>query len=44
MREVRTKTFKMLDEPTVEELCVELDLLIGWMEDMAGLSSAEVVL
>jgi hypothetical protein len=34
---VRTKTFKMLDEPTVEELIVELSLLHRWLPLMVKL-------
>jgi len=34
---VRTKTFKMLDEPTVEELLVQLSLLHRWLPPMVGL-------
>ena len=33
---MRTKTFKMLDEPTVEELIVELSLLHRWLPPMVG--------
>mmetsp|Transcript_70368 Transcript_70368/g.186757 ORF Transcript_70368/g.186757 Transcript_70368/m.186757 type:complete len:352 (-) Transcript_70368:47-1102(-) len=35
---VRTKTFKMLDEPTVEELMVELSLLQQWLPLMVALN------
>jgi hypothetical protein len=35
---VRTKTFKMLDEPTVEELVVELSLLQQWIPLMVKLN------
>jgi hypothetical protein len=35
---VRTKTFKMLDEPMVEELIVELSLLQQWLPLMVGLN------
>merc|ERR1712151_216505 len=34
---VRTKTFKMLDEPMVEELIVELKLLNQWVEKIVSL-------
>jgi CRISPR/Cas system-associated protein Cas5 (RAMP superfamily) len=34
---VRTKTLKMLEEPTVEELIVELSLLHRWLPLMVGL-------
>jgi hypothetical protein len=35
---VRTKTFKMLDEPTVEELTVELSLVQQWLPLMVKLN------
>jgi len=35
---VRTKTFKMLDEPMVDELMVELALLQQWLPLMVGLN------
>lgn len=34
---VRTKTFKMLDQPTVEELNVQVDLLHNWVPLMVAL-------
>jgi len=37
---VRTKTFKMLDEPTVEELVVELNLLHQWLPMMVMLNDS----
>eukprot|EP00913_Durusdinium_trenchii_P031406 g29404.t2 len=37
---VRTKTFKMLDEPTVEELTVEVDMLKAWLPLMVKLDSS----
>ena len=37
---VRTKTFKMLDEPTVEELTVEVDMLKAWLPLMVTLDSS----
>merc|ERR1712046_144222 len=35
---VRTKTFKMLDEPAVEELGVELTLVQQWLPSMVQLN------
>jgi len=37
---VRTKTFKMLDDPTVEELMVELRLLQQWLPMMVKLNDS----
>jgi len=37
---VRTKTFKMLDQPTVEELAVELALLQKWLNLMIRLDNS----
>jgi len=37
---VRTKTFKMLDEPTVEELAVELALVQKWLPCMTRLDNS----
>jgi hypothetical protein len=37
---VRTKTFKMLDDPTVEELIAELGLLHQWLPMMVRLDEA----
>jgi len=37
---VRTKTFKMLDQPTVEELTVELAMLQKWLPLMVGLDNS----
>jgi len=37
---VRTKTFKMLDQPTVEELAVELALVQKWLPLMTGLDNS----
>ncbi|CAJ1377531.1 unnamed protein product [Effrenium voratum] len=36
---VRTKTFKMVDEPTVEELTVEVSMLKAWLPLMVRLCS-----
>mmetsp|Transcript_53109 Transcript_53109/g.137174 ORF Transcript_53109/g.137174 Transcript_53109/m.137174 type:complete len:542 (-) Transcript_53109:135-1760(-) len=40
MYRVRTKTFKMLDQPTVLELAAELSLLRGWLPLMVQLDDS----
>lgn len=37
---VRTKTFKMLDQPTVEELTVELAMLERWLSPLVKLDGS----
>eukprot|EP00930_Biecheleria_cincta_P084844 TRINITY_DN74277_c0_g1_i1.p1 TRINITY_DN74277_c0_g1~~TRINITY_DN74277_c0_g1_i1.p1 ORF type:complete len:592 (-),score=129.41 TRINITY_DN74277_c0_g1_i1:118-1893(-) len=39
MYKIRTKTFKMVDQPTIEELTVELDMLKTWLPLMVKLDS-----
>lgn len=39
MYKVRTKTFKMVDQPTIEELTVEVDMLKTWLPLMVKLDS-----
>lgn len=40
MYKVRTKTFKMVDEPTIEELTVEVEMLKAWLPLMVKLDSS----
>eukprot|EP00930_Biecheleria_cincta_P102065 TRINITY_DN93739_c0_g1_i1.p1 TRINITY_DN93739_c0_g1~~TRINITY_DN93739_c0_g1_i1.p1 ORF type:complete len:443 (-),score=76.37 TRINITY_DN93739_c0_g1_i1:364-1692(-) len=40
IHKVRTKTFKMLDAPKVEELTVQLDLVQRWLAPMVKLDSS----
>jgi len=37
---VRTKTFKMVDQPTIEELTVEVEMLRTWLPHMIKLDSS----
>eukprot|EP00440_Ansanella_granifera_P057921 gb/GFBE01062788.1/.p1 GENE.gb/GFBE01062788.1/~~gb/GFBE01062788.1/.p1 ORF type:complete len:567 (+),score=150.73 gb/GFBE01062788.1/:1-1701(+) len=39
MYKVRTKTFKMVDQPTIEELTVEVEMLRAWLPLMVKLDS-----
>jgi len=40
MFKVRTKTFKLLDEPTIEELTVEVSMLMKWVPLMVDLDKS----
>jgi len=37
---VRTKTFKMVDQPTVEELTIQVQMLRGWLQHMVNLDDS----
>lgn len=39
VHKVRTKTFKILDEPTIEELTIEIEMLRRWMPLLVKLDS-----